>query len=467
MGMLDIRRILAALSCTGLLLTIAYSGEKHEGGGFGTGISAEALTAHLEFLADDALEGRFTGTRGNELAAKYIAAQFAAAGLKGGMPGGSYYQKIPLRRTKVLPKATSMVLSGGGRTVKLKYATDFLLFDTHQDNTTGFLSAPVVFVGYGVSAPELNYDDYANIDVKGKIVAVLFLGAPSKFPATVRAYYMNMDVKRKIAEDHGAVGILGIWTLEKMFPWQLILKMAPAHPPMRWLDAQGRIHGQAIWSPLLSPSAAEVLFTGEKYGLAEIFAASEKGEPPRFTTTKTVTVRYQNHHTPVESANVVAMVEGADPELKSEYVVFSTHLDHLGIGLEIDGDAIYNGAVDNASGCAVMLEIARAFSQLPRRPRRSVIFVVVTAEEVGLLGSDYFANNSPVPIEKVVANINFDMVALFVPALRDVIAYGGDHSSLGRTAAQAAVESGFEISPDPFPSQGVFVRSDHYSFVTR
>ena len=316
----------------------------------------------------------------------------------------------------------------------------------------------------------MNYDDYAGIDVKGKIAAVLFFEAPSKFPAPIRAYYMNGYVKRQIATDHGAAGILAIMTpeLEKKFPWQLLQTMVQSLPSMTWLDSQGRVLGLDARSgpgPLLNRSAAEALFEGERHNLAEIFTASAKGEPPRFATNKTATVRYKSRRTSVESANVVAVMEGADPELKSEYLVFSTHLDHLGIGPAVDGDAIYNGAFDNAGGCAVMLEIARAFSQLSSRPRRSVMFMAVTGEEQGLLGSDYFANNSPVPIEKVVANINFDEPIPFVPSLRDVIAHGAEHSSLGRTAAQAATESGLEMSPDPFPDQGMFIRTDHYSFV--
>jgi len=469
---MDVRSILAALSCTGLMFTLACSGERHKSREFGAGISPEAIKANLEFLADDALEGRRTGTRGHELAARYMAAQFAAVGLKGGMPGGSYYQKVPFRRTEILPEATSMALSGGGKTTRLKYGIDFLLLDAHQA-AQGSVSAPVVFVGYGVSAPELNYDDYAGLDVKGKIVAMLYFEAPTKFPGPVRGYYMNDDVKRETAAAHGAAGILQVLTpeLQKKFPWQAMQReLAIGFNSMRWLDGRGRVHGLDARlgpGPALNRSAAEALFEGEKHGLAEIFAASAKGEPPRFATTKTATVRYKSRHTPVESANVVAVLEGADPTLRSEYVVFSTHIDHLGIGPVVDGDAIYNGALDNASGCAAMLEIARAFSQMPARPRRSVMFVAVTGEEQGLLGSDYFASNSPVPIEKVVANINFDGTVPYVPSLRDVIAHGSAHSSLGRTAAQAAGESGFEISPDPFPDEGMFVRTDHYSFVTQ
>jgi Zn-dependent M28 family amino/carboxypeptidase len=470
---MDTRRtFFAALTCIGLLFTMSCSNKGQTNAGFSTAISPQALKAHLEFLADDALEGRRTGTRGHELAAKYMAAQFAAIGLKGGMPDGSYYQKVPLRRTEVIPEATSILLSGPGKAVKLRYSTDFLLLDTHQA-AKGTLSAPVVFAGYGVSAPEMNYDDYAGLDVKGKIVALLLFEAPSKFPATIRAYYTNTDVKTQIAADHGAAGVLTILTpqQEKRIPWQFMQReLTMGYNSMRWLDSQGRIHGldaRSAPSPMLNRSAAEALFNGERYSLDDIFAAAGKGETPRFATNKTVTVQYESRHTPVESANVVALMEGTDPALKSEYVVFSTHIDHLGIGPAVDGDAVYNGALDNASGCAVLLEIARAFSKLPARPRRSVMFVAVTGEEQMLLGSDYFANNSPVSIEKVVADVNFDGPIPLQPSLRDVIVYGSEHSSLGRVAAQAAAESGFTASPDPRPNEGFFVRTDHYSFVKK
>jgi hypothetical protein len=462
--------LLAALASAGLLVNVACSDRGHASSAFGAKISPEALRSHLEFLADDALEGRRTGTRGHDVAAKYMAAQFAAVGLKGGMPDGSYYQKVPLRRTEVLPEATSLTLSGGGRTARFRYGTDFLLLDTHQA-TQGSFSAPVVFVGYGVSAPELNYDDYAGLDVKGKIVAVLYFEAPSKFPPPVRGYYMNDDVKREIAAAHGAVGILGVVTPEvgKKFSWQFMQRaLAIGYNSMRMLDAQGHVQGLdarlGSW-PILNRAAAEALFDEEKYRLAEIFAASAKGEPPRFATTKTAAVRYESRHTPIESANVVALVEGADATYKSEDVVLSTHTDALGIGPPANGDATYNGAWDNASGCAVILEIARAFSQLPVRPRRSLMLVAVTGEEQMLLGSDYFARHPPVPIENVVADINFDGPIPFVASLRDVVVHGSAHSNLGKTAAQSAAESGFEVSSDPSPDEGMFVRTDHYSFV--
>jgi Zn-dependent M28 family amino/carboxypeptidase len=436
------------------------------GGGFGASVSPAALRAHLEFLADDALEGRLPGTRGYDVAAKYMAAQFAALGLDGAAENGTYFQRVPLRRTEVVPEATSVTLTNGASTVHLGGSSDLLVFDTHQASQ-GAVSAPVVFAGYGVSAPELGYDDYQGLDVAGKIVAFLAFEAPARFPPAVRGYYMDLGVKRQAASDHGAVGVLGLMTpaMEAKVPWKLLETSSSS---MRWLDAAGKaggIAGDVGPSPILSRSAAQTLFEGEPRGLAEISAAAGKGDPPRFPTSKVATVTYASRHTSVEGVNVIAVLEGTDPVLKREHVVFTSHLDHLGVGAAVGGDAIYNGALDNASGCAVLLEVARAFSRLAARPRRSVLFAALTAEEQGLVGSDYLAQHSPVPVDRIVAVVNVDAAIPLSPGLRDVLVFGREHSGLGPVAVQAAVDTGFEVSPDPFSDQGVFVRTDHFPFV--
>ena len=461
-------RSCVAVAVAGVLalsLGLWACGSRHSGS-FGAGVSPAALRAHLEFLADDELEGRLTGTRGYDLAATYMATQFASLGLKGDAQEGSYFQKVPLRRTEVVPEATSVTLSAGPRTVQLGHPADVIFLDTHQA-AQGAVRAPVVFAGYSVSAPEFGYDDYQGLDVAGKIVAFLVLEAPARFPSAERGYYMDWSVKRQAASDHGAVGVLGVMTpaVETRVPWKWL---ATASNSMRWLDGDARVGGIAGGvgpSPILSRSAAQVLFEGERYELRDILTAVEKGEPPRFQTTKAATIRYTSRHTPVGSVNVLAVLEGADPVLKQEYVVFTSHLDHLGIGAAVDGDAIYNGAFDNASGCALLVEVARAFSQLSGKPRRSVLFAAVTAEEQGLVGSDYLAHHLPVPLEKIVAIVNVDGAIPLSPGLRDVLAFGSEHSSLGPAAAQAAAESGFEVSPDPYPEEGTFVRTDHYPFV--
>jgi len=431
-------------------------------------IRPEAVRAHLEFLADDALEGRHTGSRGYELAAKYVRAQFAALGLKSGVEDGSYFQPVILRQTEVDSSASSFVIQRSGQKSQLVYNQDFILLDTHA-HSTGSVSAPVVFAGYGITAPEFHYDDYAGLDAKGKIVAVLDFSAPESFPATERAYYMDGDVKREIAAAHGAIGLLNIITpeLEQTFPWQdLLREVKIGFNSMRWLDSPDHVFGlddQIRAVADLNRSGAEALFAGEAHSLSEVFAGAKASKPVPFALNKTVSIQYRATHRSVNSMNVVGVLPGRDPALRNEYVVVTAHLDHLGIGPAVDGDSIYNGALDNAAGSSVMLEMARFFASLPAPPARSVAFVSLTGEEEDLLGSQAFANRSPLP-GPIVANMNVDGGAFIVP-IQDVVAYGEEHSSLGPLARRAANQLDLPLSPDPRPEEGYFIRSDQYSFV--
>ena len=434
-------------------------------------IRPEAIHAHLAFLADDLLEGRGTGSRGHKLAVNYIRSQCEAFGLCGAADGGGYFQKVPLVRTIVEEKQTTLDLKTGDGTRSLVYGTDFVILDTHKE-TEGNATGELVFVGYGVTASEQGYDDYAGLDVKGKIVVMLSDEAPSSFPPAVRAYYTDHDAKRSNAAAHGAIGAIYVRSpaTEKRFSWQFLLReLRIGFNSLRWLDTNGRPHGLDDTLRVfgtLNRSGAEVLFANEKYGLTEVFSAVEKGAPPRFTLAKSATVKFRSRHEKIESDNVVAVLEGSDPVLKNEYVLYSTHVDHLGIGDAVDGDSIYNGAMDNAGGCAVLLEVARSFGTLRERPRRSVIFLFVTGEEAGLLGSDYFASHPTIPMGQIVANINCDGGMSLTP-LSDVIAWGAEHSSFEAAVQQAASQTGFTVSPDPFPEEGLFVRSDQFSFVKK
>lgn len=432
-------------------------------------IRPEAIRAHLAFLADDALEGRGTGSRGYELAAKYLRAQLMALGATP-VPGHpDYFQTVPLVRTRVDPQATKLELHHRDSVRPLVYGTDYVLLDTHRD-AKGGASGRVVFVGYGVTAPEFGHDDYEGLDVKGAIVAYLELEAPATFPPAVRAHYANPDVKRANAARHGAVGAVIVRSpaTEARLPWSgLQRELQIGANSLRWLDPDARPGGLDDGLQLmacLNRSGADLLFGGEAHAAADVFAAAEKGRPPRFALTKTVTAQFGARHGRIESVNVMAVLPGSDPTLENEYVVYSTHVDHLGIGPVVDGDAIYNGALDNAAGCAVLLEIVRAFAALPEPPRRSVMFVFVTGEEAGLLGSDYFAHYPPVARDRIVANITFDGGVSLVP-VTDVVAWGAEHSTLGGATTRAAAAAGVTLSPDPFPEEGFFVRSDQYSFV--
>ncbi len=422
-------------------------------------------------MADDLLEGRGTGTRGHKLAVGYLCAQCQSFGLRGAGDGVGFFQKVPLVRTIVEDKETMLQLKASDGTKDLVYGTDFVVMDTHRE-TEGGGSGKLVFVGYGVTAPEQGYDDYAGLDVQGKIAVMLMFAAPPSFPPAVRAYYCKGDIKRANAVAHGAVGVLYIRspTYEQSQPWQFLLReLRMGFNSKRWLGPDGRpggLHDTLKFCGALSRSGAETLFAGEKTGLDEIFTAGDKGTPPRFALSKSAELRFRSRHEKLESDNVVAVLNGSDPVLKDQYVLYSTHVDHLGVGDPVDGDSIYNGAMDNAGGCAVLLEVARSFAALPERPRRSVVFMFVTAEEAGLLGSDYFACYPTVPARQIVANINLDGGTTLTP-ISDVVALGAEHSSLGAAVQQAARQAGFTVSPDPFPEEGSFVRSDQFSFVKK
>jgi hypothetical protein len=392
-------------------------------------------------------------------------------GLRGAAEGGGYFQKVPFIRTTVEGKETTLELRVGDSTKSLVYGADFVLCDTHRD-TEGSVTADVVFAGYGVTAPELGYDDYAGLEVQGKIVAVLGFDSPPSFPPAVRAYFKDHDVKRANAASHGAIGVLYVRSPagETRWPWAGVLReLSIGWNSLRWLQADDRPGGlddELRVFGILNRSGAEALFANEKHGLDEVFAAAEKGVPLRFVLSKNATIKFHSRHERVESDNVVALLEGSDLVLENEYVLYSTHIDHLGIGDPVEGDSIYNGAMDNAGGCAVLLEVARAFTTSSERPKRSVVFLFVTAEETGMLGSDYFAWHPTIPIGNIVADINIDGGTSLTP-LTDIIAWGAEHSSLQTSVQRAASQAGFTVSPDPFPEEGVFVRSDQFSFVKK
>jgi len=432
-------------------------------------IRPEALRAHTEFLADDAIEGRGTGSRGHDLAVKYLRAQFGALGLRGGAQDGGFFQQVPFRRSVVETAAMRLFLRGQTPPRDLVHATDYFLVDTQASQEVEF-SGPIVFAGFGVSAREINHDDYAGLDVTDKVVAIL-KGAPASFPSTLRAYYSDNDVKRRNAAAHGAAGVIEVRTPtdEKRSPWQLWLDGWAISG--RWLDAEGRPHGLddriRFWATL-NRSGAEALFAGESHPLDEVFqAASGQGKFPSFALEKTVDVRYKSRHVHGESANVIALLEGAEAGLKNGYLVLSAHVDHLGIGRAVDGDIIYNGAWDNAVGCAALVEIARAFGAAGVKPRRSMLFLITTGEEAGFLGSDYFAWHPPVAAERIVANINVDGGGAALFPVKDVVLYGQEHTSLGPIARQTAAEAGLEVTPDPWPEEVMFVRQDAYPFILK
>ena len=416
-----------------------------------------AIRAHMAFLADDILEGRGTATRAYDIAARYVAAQFEAIGLQPGV-NGAWLQPVPLRQGELVDGGSSLeIFPAKGNGTAFLPGHDVLMRGGFRELVE--VEAPVVFVGYGVSAP--GYDDYSGIDAKGKIVAYLG-GAPASFPPEERAHFGAGPTKAANAVAHGAVGTLRLWNDEdeKRGSWNGFLQMLGNIGSFAWLDG-GEAHDsfpQLRGSAGLGPAASQALFAG-----APVTYAAAQAKPTPADLAVRVRIVTQSRLTRLSSPNVVGLLPGSDPALAKEYVVFSAHLDHLGIGKPVNNDAIYNGAVDNASGVAFLIEIARAFASLPERPRRSLLFVAVTGEESGLIGSDYFVHNPPVPIESIVADVNIDGGSVW--PFDALFARGADHSTLKAAVDAAAAAAGIPVVADPFPEQAGLVRSDQYSFI--
>lgn len=427
-------------------------------------VSPARLEEHIRYLAGDRLQGRGTGTPGYDSAARYVAEQFAFLGLDSAGTEG-YFQRVPFRRARAV-EGSSLVLTGkSGRRTLAPYrdyvpSPNYLLPRVE-------VTAPLVLAGFGVTAPDRGYDDYRGIDPKGKIV-VLLTGAPSSLAPAERAHYATARLKAENAVRRGAVGILVVRTRDQTFPWDRLVRQSRAGG-MRWLGPEGKpadvfpaLRGVAT----LSDAAAGRLFEGAPKSLDQVLTEAAAGKPPAFDLPVRATLRTVSVHAPLESPNVAGLLRGSDPRLRDESVVYSAHLDHLGVGEPVKGDSIYNGALDNASGSAALLEVAGAFAALTRPPRRSVLFLAVTGEEMGLLGSDYFAEHPTVPIEGIVANVNLDGLALLYP-LRELVPFGAEHSTLDSTVARVAKRLDIALAPDPFPQEVFFVRSDQYSFVRR
>jgi hypothetical protein len=429
-------------------------------------VRAEAIRSHVEFLAGDLLEGRAAATRGYDIAAAYVAAQFRQSGLAPAGDDDTFLQAVPLlEATPVLPGSSAKLVRDD--------ETDSIEYGTHYLPSADFLSAsstltaPLVFAGYGVDAPELGYTDFENVDLKGRI-AVILSGAPAKFPNSQRAYYSWSERKWSSLVERGAVGVITVASSvdERRVPWERVVARSWT-PQMRWLDVDGK--PQRAFPELklrfrFNHEAAAHLFENAASSFTDIMTAADAGEPQGFALPGLLTLSATTGLRRTESANVVGMLPGADPELRNEIIVITAHLDHLGRGSAINGDSIYNGAHDNAVGVAILLEIARALHVSNTRPRRTVLFAAVTAEEKGLLGSDYFAQRPRADGRRIVANINIDMPLPLAP-VRDFVAIGAEHSSLGALARNAATAQGYRLSPDATPEEVSFIRSDQFSFI--
>ncbi|HEV2843729.1 MAG TPA: M28 family metallopeptidase, partial [Thermoanaerobaculia bacterium] len=367
----------------------------------------------------------------------------------------------------VVESECSMSLSRNGRKTNLRYGKDFISdYVAEQDSS---VTAPVVFAGFSITAPELKHDDYAGIDARGKIVAFL-MGVPKSFPEPHKTWYRSRRLQIQNALDHGAVGILVIPTPEtqKRFSMETLLQMT-RRPALIWADEAGRpgpSRPEMRGAAFLSGRGIKKLFAGAPRSLEEVYKTAEAGQPQGFDLPVQASLRTVSRRESTGSSNVAAVLRGSDPKLRDEYVVVTAHLDHVGVDEPVKGDAIYNGAYDNAAGVASLLEMANAFSRLPTPPRRSVLFVALTAEEKGLYGSDYFVRYPTVPFDRIVANLNLDMYLMLFP-LKDVVAFGAEYSSIGPTLEKATSRLGIKLTPDPLPEENIFMRSDQFSFVKK
>src|SRR5690348_17704641 len=441
---------------------------------FAAGFSALAQTpdwaaqgkswwAHVEYLASDQLEGRGTGAPGFEKAAAYVEKEFREAGLQ---PGGvnGYAQPVEFNVVQLDETRSSLALVRGGKAEPVKFGDEAYLMPSAS--TAGRVQARAVFVGYGLSIPEAHYDDLAGQDLKGKI-AVYVTGGPASIPAEVKAHYQSNEERSRAFLKAGAVGAVILQNPRAAeVPWS---RMAGARFSQR-MELKGVSGAATLWPKvkiMWNPEYAEKLFQGSGHTLQEILDDLKEEKPlPHFPLAAVIRARTATKRSTAKAENIAGVLPGSDAKLKNEYVVVSAHLDHLGIGAPVNGDKIYNGAMDNASGVAALIEIAHDFRASHTQPKRSVIFLAVCGEEEGELGSWYFASHPTVPARSIVADINMDMFLPLFP-LQFLQVQGLDESSLGDDVRAVGRTEGVQVIEDEQPEANRFIRSDQYSFVQR
>ena len=433
-------------------------------------ITETTLKAHIKFLADDLLEGRGTGARGGEIAAKYIASQLEAVGAKGAGENGSFFQPVSLVGVKADP-GTTLSISGASGNETFKFADDFVAFTGAQTESVD-VDAELVFVGYGINAPEQRWNDYKgpDTDYRGKILVMLVndppatTAEPNLFGGKALTYYGRWTYKYEEAARRGALGAILLHTDQSAgYPWGVVRTSNGS-----WRFDIARTQNDTTpflqFRSWVTDDAAHRLMklAGQDLDAMRTKAATRDFQPVKLGLKGKMSLKSEVKR--VAAPNVVGVLEGSDPQLRNEYVVYSAHWDHLGVGApNKNGDTIYNGAVDNASGVAVVLAIAETIAQMPQRPKRSSMFLFPTAEEQGLLGAEWFAKHPVVPIEKIAANVNLDSMNVLGPT-QDFIPLGAERSSLKAVVETVARNMGLRVSADARPEQGSFYRSDHFPF---
>jgi Zn-dependent M28 family amino/carboxypeptidase len=435
-------------------------------------INEQFLRGHIKFLSDDQLEGRGTGAPGGELAAKYIAAQLEAMGLKGAGRDGSFFQPVSLVGVKADPK-TTLTISAGAKSETFKFADEFVAFTGAQAPEVD-VNAEMVFVGYGIDAPEQRWSDYKGDakDYRGKILVMLVndppasAGEPNLFGGRALTYYGRWTYKYEEAARRGAAGVILLHTDESAgYPWSVV---RTSNGSWRFDIARNDTDttGYLKMRSWMTDAAARRMMQLAGKNLDELRkqAASRDFQPVKLNLTTSINIKSELKR--VKAPNVVGILPGRDPKLRDEYVVYSAHWDHLGLGeANKQGDNIYNGAVDNASGVSAVLAIAQALTRLPanEKPRRSILFLFPTAEEQGLFGAEWYTRNPLVPLKKTAANVNLDSMNI-LGETRDFVPLGAERSTLRAVVEAVARERGLTVAPDQRPEQGSFYRSDHFPF---
>ncbi|MBV8049598.1 MAG: M28 family peptidase [Acidobacteriaceae bacterium] len=425
-------------------------------------IDPERIRAHVRFLADDLLEGRGTGQRGGDIAAEYIATQFALYGLRPAGDNGTFMQKVPLVGVTPQPETTFSFVAASGKPVHLKQLDEYVAYDQTQQPQSE-IDAEIVYVGYGIEAPEYRWDDYKGMDVRGKVLLMLVNEPPSDDPAFFKGkaltYYGRWTYKYEEAARKGAVGAILIHKTEMAsYPWEVVRNSNSGEKSYLKLEGSPALKA-ASWIQL---DVARQLAKSAGMDLDKMMTDAQS----RDFHPATIPVKLRAHMVskvrPFESNNVIGMLPGADRILRNEAVMYTAHYDHLGIRPDMPGDNIYNGANDNATGCGILLEIARTYSEAPQKPRRSILFASVTAEEQGLLGSEYLGKHPPIPASKVTLDLNYDDV----PPLgspEEVEVSGAERTSFYPSIQSLAQIFRLKIRPDSRPEAGHYYRSDHFS----
>lgn len=426
--------------------------------------SADILKANITYLADDKLLGRMPGTPGYQMAVDYVIDELKKNDVKPAGEKGTWLQTILMRKAAVTANYTASLTVDGTET-NLVAGKDITLTPNPISKKSS-VDADLVFVGYGITATGLGYDDYNGINVKGKVVLVV-RGAPQSFPSSDASHHQNSVTIQSNALAHGAVGVVLVTATDNG------RGLVNVRSSTSMLDSKGKLVSSSTYPfpkmkvvGTFGSAICETIFKKADRNLKATVESLKKGEPQSFSTAFKLKASYESEYTDFLTFNVAGKIEGTDKKLKNEYVVHSAHLDHMGVGRPIEGDSIYNGAHDNASGVSSLLQITKIYQGLKEKPKRSILILMVTGEEMGLLGSSYFASKPTVSVKNIVANVNTDMPTIIAPLL-SVAALGADHSTLVNPVNEAAKFLGLSVEPDPEPKENRFVRSDQYSFIKK